>query len=458
MSIRKLIRNFRNWCPQPPTPLPTKIKRYSMPIAAIVTATIIFSISFSIFSLSLVSHSSVPIIPLAIAPSSTTSTPLWNYTTGSLVSSRPTYADGMLYVTAFEHNEVYALNATDGAKLWSTFSGFTNIASSPAVANGVVYINSLSGNFEALNASNGNQIWTYPIGGKSSAAIVDGVVYVGSDFLDNSTYEGAVYALNATDGAKLWSYITGGSVDSSPAVVNGVVYISSWEDHIGNNIYAFKADSGAKLWNYTTGYGDFATSSSPAVVDGIVYVGSTDHNVYALTAENGKKIWNYTTGSWVGSSPAVAYGVVYVGSNDHKVYALNAANGEEFWNYTTGDAINSSPAVAYGVVYVGSSDGNFYALNAADGSILWYYFTGNPFESPTITSSAVYVGSGANVYAFNLSIASSSPNAPSASPTSPSLFSNLLPIIIGLLVAITVVSIIAVVMLKKKPKKAGTDK
>src|SRR5690349_12913576 len=41
-----------------------------------------------------------------------------------------------------------------------------------------------------------------------------------------------------------WGYATGSRVQSSPAVVNGVVYFGS-ED---NNVYALKAGSGALLW------------------------------------------------------------------------------------------------------------------------------------------------------------------------------------------------------------------
>jgi hypothetical protein len=67
MDLRKRFSDFRNWCPQPPTPLPTKLKRYSMPIAAVITATLIFSVSFSVFSSSLMAHPSLPqiVIPLA---------------------------------------------------------------------------------------------------------------------------------------------------------------------------------------------------------------------------------------------------------------------------------------------------------------------------------------------------------------------------------------------------------
>jgi outer membrane protein assembly factor BamB len=70
------------------------------------------------------------------------------------------------------------------------------------------------------------------------------------------------------------------------------------------------------------------SSSSPAVVNGAVYVGSNDGNVYALNASTGSKLWSYKThGEVTNSSPAVGNGVVYVGSDDYNVYALNAKTG-----------------------------------------------------------------------------------------------------------------------------------
>jgi outer membrane protein assembly factor BamB len=74
-----------------------------------------------------------------------------------------------------------------------------------------------------------------------------------------------------------WKFTTGGVVWSSPAVVNGVVYVGS----LDNNTYALNATTGAQLWNYTTGNN---VESSPAVVNGVVYVGcwTPDNNVYAI--------------------------------------------------------------------------------------------------------------------------------------------------------------------------------
>lgn len=116
-----------------------------------------------------------------------------------------------------------------------------------------------------------------------------------------------------------WSYRTGGYITSSPAVVNGIVYVGS-ED---GSLYALDAASGRKQWSYRTesSLGGFL-KSSPAVVKGVVYVGSFDYSLYALDAASGRKQWSYQTGYYVASSPTVVKGVVYVGSDDHSLYAL----------------------------------------------------------------------------------------------------------------------------------------
>ncbi|MFJ9597985.1 PQQ-binding-like beta-propeller repeat protein, partial [Streptomyces virginiae] len=114
-------------------------------------------------------------------------------------------------------------------------------------------------------------------------------------------------------------------------------------------------------WTYTTGGKAW---SSPAVVDGTLYIGSHDKKVYALDAATGTPRWTHTTGGWVDSSPAVVDGTVYIGSSDKKVYALDAATGTPRWTHTTGGWVDSSPAVVDGTVYIGSSDKKVYALDA----------------------------------------------------------------------------------------------
>jgi glucose dehydrogenase len=181
----------------------------------------------------------------------------------------------------------------------------------------------------------------------SSPAVLNGVVYAGSDGSN-------IYALNATTGAFVWNYPTGSSVESSPAVANGVVYVGSFWD---GTVYALNATTGAFVWSYAPGGAVF---SSPAVVNGVVYVGSADNNLYTLNATSGAKLWNYTTGGSVYSSPAVANGVVYVGSQDHNLYALG--------NSTTSiTAAASTTVVAVNKQFTinGTLSGSTFALAAA---------------------------------------------------------------------------------------------
>ena len=312
----------------------------------------------------------------------------WNYNVGG--NPQAVVANGIVYATSSVGNFVYALNVSTGAYLWS-YSISTG-DSSPAVANGMVYVGSADGKLYALNATTGAYLWSYTTENSiySSPIVTNGVVYVGS-------YDYYLYALNATTGAYLWRYFIGSYITTSPAVANGVVYVGSYD----RNLYALNATTGAYLWSYTTGN---PIDSSPAIANGVVYVGSYDRNLYALNATTGAYLWSYTTGSYIYSSPAVANGVVYVGSEDNRLYALNATTGAYLWSYTMGSYIYSSPAVANGVIYVGSFDSNLYALNATTGAYLWSYATGNAINgSPVVSNGVVYVGSQDNyLYAFHL--------------------------------------------------------
>jgi outer membrane protein assembly factor BamB len=225
-------------------------------------------------------------------------------------------------------------------------------------------------------------LWTYTTGNvtASAPAVVDGKVYVGS-------WDRKIYCLNAATGAHIWNYTTGDMVDSSPAVADGRVYVGSYD----GKIYCLDAASGAYLWSYTTGG---AVPSSPAVANGMVYVSSWDQKIYCLDATTGVLIWNYTTGNKIGSSPAVVDGKVYVGSDDANVYCLNALSGALLWNYTTGGAVES-PAFADGKIYAGSLDNRVYCLDATTGAHIWNYTTGNDVQSsPAVADGKVYIGSG----------------------------------------------------------------
>ena len=219
-------------------------------------------------------------------------------------------------------------------------------------------------------------LWRFRTGDeiRSSPAVVDGTVYVGS-------WDGYVYALDAATGQERWRFQTGDVVLSSPAVVNGKVYVGSFD----GNLHALDAASGEERWRFKTGR---SVESSPCVADGSVFFTGNDGNTYALDAATGQERWRFKLGTDVISttSPAVADGVVYTGGDDY-FYALDAATGKERWRSDTW-GVSFSASVAGGMVYIGGQ-----ALDAATGEELWQGRAGGPDSSPAVVDGVLFTGS-----------------------------------------------------------------
>jgi outer membrane protein assembly factor BamB len=205
-----------------------------------------------------------------------------------------------------------------------------------------------------------------------------------------------------------WKYNIPSNLDmySSPAVVNGIVYVGSVP-----GVYALDANTGALVWNYSTncGYSDW---SSPAVANGIVYIGcGINNNLSALDAKTGKLLWSVPTDSQVSSSPTVANGMVYfnsgaIFSGGFYVYAVDAKTGALQWKFGTQGTSNfDTPVVADGRVYVGGGypgEDGLYALDATTGTFIWQFGNGLGCSPAAVTNGAalkrlVYVVCGSSL-------------------------------------------------------------
>lgn len=281
---------------------------------------------------------------------------------------------------------------------WVNHTG-VDFRSSPAVVNGVLYVGSLFDYaLDAYSAGDGHRIWRRSLSGAafSSPAVAKGVVYIGAYGQQSNDLPGTIYAFRARDGKLLWSRKTGGGIYSSPTVADGVVFFGSLDRYL----YALRASDGSLVWKVRTAGRVY---SSPAVANGMVYVGSTDYSFYAYSQATGALVWQFRTGNEINyASPAVYGGNVYFASADGKLYACNALTGVRQWDFATAGVVTASPVVADSTVYIGSRDNSIYALNAFDGAKKWQFRTGGFVQSTAaLLNQLVLVGSDdGNLYAL----------------------------------------------------------
>jgi outer membrane protein assembly factor BamB len=382
----------------------------------------------------------------------TTGAENWEYDS-SVLGTRAYYAyrgtggQGRVYdqcISVEPHGWIVCWDAESGDLLWKQPAYFNIAYSTMCMADGKVYTNTndrtadqvtagltMPGyDFTCFDAFTGSEIWRIRGIQFSTPAIAYGNLY--------GIYGGYIYCIGDTSTAEpwafgfsgnldtprvavgqtgpsdlsypKWSFQTGGEVGSSPAVVDGKVYIGSHDQ----NWYCLDAYTGAEIWSFATG---FRVMSSAAVVGGRVYTGSDDGKFYCLDAATGSKVWEHSAGGLIDniifpvewqprSSPIIVGSKLYAGSLDGKLYCLNIADGSEAWTYTTGGPIGGSPAYSNGVIYITSTDSYMYAINANTGQLVWKSFPLNPgvaiptycdmwcAGTPNVADGVVYVGGG----------------------------------------------------------------
>ena len=176
--------------------------------------------------------------------------------------------------------------------------------------------------------------------------------------------------------------------------VSAVAGASDWPMFLRDPIHSAAADvpstpQGKVKWRFDT---DLPMFSSPAVVDGTLYLGSGDSRVVALDADTGELLWERGVLGPIDSSPAVAGDSVFIGLRDGTVLSLNKDSGELQWEFPTGGIFATSPVVLEGILYIGSGDGKLYTLDAQTGQARWSYQTdGHIASDPAINDDIVAV-------------------------------------------------------------------
>jgi len=345
--------------------------------------------------------------------------PAWTFPTGGAVDSSAAVADGRVvfasrdgnvYALGARDGKVRWRFATGGERRY-TAAGLANpptqvvsdafdvFTSSPAIVKQTVYVGSGDRSIYALDAATGKMKWRFRTGDgvHTSPAVWNGTVYAGS-------WDGKLYALDAASGKLRWTFATHRDpkmpgmigIPSSPAIAGGIAYFGSRDAHT----YAVDATTGRLRWKHDEG-GSWVVGS-PAVANGVVYVTTSDElKLFALDAATGARRFAVPYRTYAFGSPSFAAGSIYFGTFDGILHAVDTRLGREVASFrTAASRTNASKALG--------SDGKMRPDTYGDGSaaatvrgIDRLFSLGSFLSSPAIADKTLYVGStDGNVYAL----------------------------------------------------------
>lgn len=266
---------------------------------------------------------------------------------------------------------ILALNPATGEKVWQMQFDVPSRAS-PTIADGKIYVVTLSNQIIAINAADGQILWrqqgdqtTAGLLGAPSPAVIGTTVIV--------TYSsGDVMALRAENGEESWSdNVTGMSTQRGvtklsdirglPVVDNDKVIVAN----ASNRSMVIDLRTGERVWQREIG-----SLNTPWVAGGFVFMLTTQNDLVALKQDDGKMRW--ATGlerfndddrddPVIWSGPILAGGrLIVVGSNE-KMIELDPSTGKILRETDTDYNIQIQPVVAHDTLVLLSDDGELIA-------------------------------------------------------------------------------------------------
>jgi PQQ-dependent dehydrogenase (methanol/ethanol family) len=161
--------------------------------------------------------------------------------------------------------------------------------------------------------------------------------------------------------------------------------------NLGNQNYSSLAEinkgtvrrlGGAWLNRVEGGINTGENQSTPVVVDGVIYIESALGAVVAVDGATGLTKWKYPgKGTQTRRGVAVGHGLVFTNARGGYVVALNKDTGQVAWEVQPGNQYGNVGKVAMvyhdGLVYVGTTDANrnaALALDADTGAVVWSFY------------------------------------------------------------------------------------
>ena len=268
---------------------------------------------------------------------------------------------------------VFALDMRTGEPLWY-YNAANPIRIAPTVDNNIVFVQTIANELVALDASDGSKLWTYDseiesttmVGGASPAYDVE------QDLVVAAFSNGELRAFKATTGSPLWvdwlysnrkstPLAAINTIRANPVIAGNVVFAAGQS----NLLTAIDIRTGNRLWQR-----DLTLSSQPWVSGNYLFAVANNSDLIAVENTTGRILWSTKiplgsedddkSGAFI-SGPVLTDNRLLVTTSTGYVFAVSPYTGKIMSYVDLETPIETAPVVADGVLLLTTNDAEIYA-------------------------------------------------------------------------------------------------
>ncbi len=279
-------------------------------------------------------------------------------------------------------NFTFANEITKTKSVWSGYRTGNNDKKvfRPLIVGNIVYFLDAKGNLIARNLENFNKIWQKRIFDKRDKSnFINGKIYFNDGKIFATSGFNYLVALNASDGEIIWSKKIGSIPISTPIASKGQVFITTSD----NKTYALSVADGSINWIHSGINRSTAILGAADLVFYKNYIVSSysSGEIYILSQRNGEVGWTHDLNvnrainsdfvlNDIDATPMVKDGVIYAVGNGGLMMAINIEDGDIIWQKELSSITDFW--VAGDFIYLVNNDNQLISLSRKNGGIKWY--------------------------------------------------------------------------------------
>ena len=345
-------------------------------------------------------------------------TPVWTVDVGTGYAT-PLLVDGHLWLFARwgEEEVLYSIDPETGGIRWRSAypASFEMISatrrhgpgpkSTPAYADGRLFVHGMTGSVTGFDAASGEQLWhvpgspVIPLYHTGTSPLVHGnlvIVHVGGHD------DGALTAFDAETGDVRWSWDGDGPAYGSPMLFefDGVEQVVTFTQE---HFVGVSAVDGSLLWSRPFTTRSTTTSQTPVLHGDLVIQNGRGNGVTALRVTRDgdgwttEDVWNTDEHSLHMANPVVRDGVMFGLShlNSGQYFALDLDSGEALWESAPRQAENAALVRAGNIVFSLEEDAELVVFEASRAGLeeirRYEVADSETWAQPTVAGNRIYV-------------------------------------------------------------------